>query len=247
MHPVICTLGPVTIYSYGLMVALAFLVCVSLARQHARRVGIDPEVIINACFLGLAFGIAGARFLYVIEHWAQYRNHPWEVLMLQHGGLSFFGGLLAGVAAALVYLRRRKQSLYRIFDLLAPYIALGHAIGRIGCFFNGCCFGKVSVWGVYFPVLESTRIPTQLISSAALIGIYLVLRILQERFKSLPAGTVFYVYLALYAGKRFGIEFLRDDNYPFFAGLTFFQVFSAAAGIFALVQLARRMPRPRSG
>jgi phosphatidylglycerol---prolipoprotein diacylglyceryl transferase len=154
--------------------------------------------------------------------------------MLQHGGLSWFGGLFAGTLGGWYYIRKAHLPLYETLDLLAPFAALGQSIGRIGCFLNGCCYGKVSErFGLYSQVQGLSLIPTQIYSSILLLAIFIILRLLQERKHS--PGRVFASYLILDSIQRFFIEFWRGDHGVLFAGLNAFQIFSIIAlciGIF---------------
>lgn len=239
MHPIICSIGPFTVFSYGLMLALAFLIGASLAQFLAKKRGLDADFIYNVCFIGLLAGIAGARIFYVIEHVDFFRGNLLEIVMLQHGGLSWFGGLSVGSIAALVYSRQKKQALGPLLDCLAPAIVLGHAIGRIGCFLNGCCYGKESVHGILFPNHAKPLIPTQLYSAGILVMICIVLLYLQSRPHR--PGRIFCAYVILYSLKRFFMEFWRGDNYSFFMGLTLFQVMSLAFFISGILWLWRDM------
>ncbi len=243
MHPIVCHIGPITIFSYGLMVALAFLVGTTMAKFLAKKRGLDPEFIYNICFIGLLTGILGARLYYVIEHFDLFRDNLLEIIMLQHGGLSWFGGLTVGFISALVYAKHKKQALAPILDCLAPAIVLGHAIGRVGCFLNGCCFGKESSYGLFFPGHAKPLIPTQLYSAGMLLIICAVLLYLQS--KPHRPGRIFCAYLILYSFQRFMIEFWRGDNYPFFMGLTVFQVTSLVFFIAGLLWLWRDMHAAR--
>lgn len=238
MFPAICTIGPFTIYSYGLMLALAFMVSSSLASARARRAGENGEIIFNFCFLSLIFGIIGARIFYVADNLKFYLKQPLEILMLQHGGLSWYGGFMLGSIGGIWYLRKRKFPIYTALDLIAPYLALAQAIGRIGCLLNGCCYGKESIsFGIYFPVHEATLIPTQIYSSILLLLIFIFLKIKQEGFHL--KGEVFFLYLLLYSIKRFFIEFWRGDNPIVFLGLTLFQIISIFIFIFSVIGLIR--------
>ena len=242
MHPQICKIGPFTVYSYGVMLILAFVAGTFLARQQARKQNINPELISNLTFIAFVAGIAGARILYVLGNLPYYMSNPIEIIMLQHGGLSWFGGLIAGSISAVIYIKKNKQSLYEILDLIVPFLALAHAIGRIGCLLNGCCYGKESAFGIYFKSLNAILIPTQLYSSLALISIFIILRFLQDR----PhwKGQVFYAYLLFYSLARFCIEFFRADNPIIFLGLTVFQLFSIAAFVVGVSGLLiTRKPR----
>lgn len=235
MHPIICKIGPFSVYAYGFMLVTAFFICYMLSRRQAKKNNIDPDIIFNFLFRVFIFGVLGARIFYVIENTGYYFKHPLEIIMLQYGGLSWFGGLILGTITGVRYLRGKKIGVYRIFDLIAPYLALGHALGRVGCLLNGCCFGKISKYGLYFEVHKLTLIPAQIYSTVILLIIFLILRSLQN--KPHPAGRIFFAYLFLYSIKRFFIEFWRADNEIILAGLTLFQFLSIAVFIFSLIKL----------
>lgn len=222
MHPIICQIGPFTIFSYGLAMATAFIVAVFLAGIQARKNNIDPDIIYNITFLSFISGIAGARIFYVLSNIGYFSKNISEIFMLQHGGLSVFGGLILGTSAAIIYLKIRKLSIYLVLDILVPYLALGQAIGRIGCLLNGCCFG-------------STVIPVQIYASLSLLAIFMILCLIQDRPHVL--GKVFYSYLLLYSTKRFFIEFWRIDNPHNLFGLTIFQVLCIPVFIISLAWL----------
>jgi phosphatidylglycerol:prolipoprotein diacylglycerol transferase len=219
------------------MLAIAFTVGISLACSQARGQGLDADAIFNLGFAAIISGIIGARLLYVLLNLGTYLENPLEIIMLQHGGLAWFGGLLLGSAGGWFYIKRKKLPLYSTLDLLAPFVALSQAIGRIGCLLNGCCYGKESPFGLYFPVMDKVLIPTQLISSVSMVVIYIVLRLLQENPHR--RGQVFFLYLALYGAKRFLVEFLRGDTPAILFGLTIFQYFSIALFCFACWRLTR--------
>lgn len=235
MYPEICKLGPFTIYSYGLMLVLAFLVSSTLACIQAKRQNINPETIFNLSFIVFISGVIGARLFYIIENMDYYIKNLLEIFMLQRGGLSWFGGLLLGVFVGILYLKRKKIPVYKILDLVIPFVALGQAIGRIGCLLNGCCFGKESGFGIYFTLHQKILIPTQAYSSLILIFIFVFLRFLQ--YKSHKDGEIFFLYLVLYSIKRFFIEFWRADNTVIFSGLTLFQVLSIIILLLSLIKL----------
>lgn len=236
MHPIICKFGPITVYSYGLSLVLAFGIATFLVSREGRRYGLNPELSFNLSFIILVSGIIGARTLYVLLNLNYYLNNPVEIIMLTRGGLAWFGGLILGSLSCIVYLRYRNLGTYKIFDLIIPYVALAQAIGRIGCFLNGCCFGKASSrFGLYFPVHDAILIPTQLYSSLALLGIYIILRVKQTRDHR--EGEVFYLYLFLYSIWRFFIEFFRGDSKMFIFHLSTFQIFSIALFILSVIML----------
>ncbi|MDD5465878.1 MAG: prolipoprotein diacylglyceryl transferase [Candidatus Omnitrophica bacterium] len=237
MLPEICQIGPFTIYSYGFMLVLAFFAGSYLASLQAKREGLDPDLIFNLCFLVFISGIIGARIFYVLNDFSFYLRNPLQIIMLQHGGLAWFGGAIFGALAAVLFIKKNKLGLLRILDLLAPFIALGQAIGRIGCLLNGCCFGRASKLGIYFKTFDQVLIPTQLYSSLLLLFIFFVLRFMQDR-KHLP-GQVLCAYLFLYSIKRFFIEYFRSDSPRIFHGLTIFQLLSLAMFIISLLVLIK--------
>lgn len=224
MYPVVCKIGLFTVYSYGLMLAVAFLVGSFLASKEAERQGIDSGVIFNLAFIVFISGIIGSRFLYIIQNLSYYLKNPLEMFMLQRGGLSWFGGLFLGIICASLYLKRQRLPIYKTLDLVIPFVALSQAIGRIGCLLNGCCFGL-------------TLIPTQVYSSLILIIIFVILRFLQARAH--PAGEIFFVYLLLYSLKRFFLEFFRQNNEIIFFGLTLFQILSILTFVIGTIGLLR--------
>lgn len=224
MLPEICQIGSFTIYSYGLMLVLAFFTCAYLASRQAKKEGVDPELIFNLCFFVFIFGIIGARIFYVFYDFRFFLRHPLEIIMLQHGGMAWFGGLIFGSGAAVIFIKKNKLGLLRVLDLLVPFVALAQAIGRIGCLLNGCCYGRPSEYGIYFKVHGQALIPTQLYSSLLLLLVFFVLRSIQNRKHQL--GQVLWAYLFLYSTVRFFIEYFRNDSPRIFYGLTLFQVLS---------------------
>jgi phosphatidylglycerol:prolipoprotein diacylglycerol transferase len=224
MYPVICKIGPFSIYSYGFMLVMAFAVSSTLARLQAKKKSINPDIIFNFSFIAFISGIIGARILYIAENLSYYLRNPLEIIMLQQGGLSWFGGLLFGLICGIIYLKKKNLSVYKVLDLISPFVALAGGIGRVGCLLNGCCFGKVSKFGIYFAVHNSILIPTQIYSSLLLIFIFIILRFLQDRPHK--EGKIFFAYLLFYSVKRFFIEFWRADNEAILLGLTLFQIIS---------------------
>lgn len=221
MYPVIVQLGPLTIYSYGLMLAVAVIVCTFLLSRDARGKGINPEMVFDLVFWMVLAGIAGARLFYIILNWEFFRQNLLEMVMIPKGGLSWQGGLIFGGLAGAGFVRRRKLPLREMLDLAAPYIALGQSIGRIGCFLNGCCYGKEVSWGIFFPVHHAHLHPTQLYSALGLFVIFVILK--YSRRVSPFQGSVFLLYLILASAERFGVEFFRGDHQEFFWGLSIYQ------------------------
>jgi len=221
MYPVICQIGPATIYSYGLMLAIAVLVCTYFLSRDAGKQGIASEVIMDLVFWLVLSGLLGSRLIYVLLNFPFYLRHPVEIIMVQSGGLAFQGGLICGGLSFLWFVKKRKLNLKFFLDLIIPYLALGHAIGRIGCFLNGCCYGYKSEVGLYFPVHQDVLIPTQLYASFGLLIIFFILKKYQSISK--VEGSVFVLYLGLASLLRFTIEFYRADHSVKFLGLSIFQ------------------------
>ena len=205
--------------------------------SQAKKQGFDSELLFNFCFLIFILGIVGSRLLYILQNINYYLKAPKEIFMLPHGGLSWFGGLITGIIFGLVYLKRKKLSYLKVFDLIAPFLSLAQAIGRVGCLLNGCCFGKVSRFGLYFKVHQAVLIPTQLYSSLALLFIFIILRRLQERPHK--EGEIFFFYLLLYSTKRFLIEFWRADTEKIILGLSLFQIMSMIIFLFSLIKILK--------
>ena len=191
--------------------------------RNSERQGINPEHAWNFGILVVLFGIVGAKVLYIINDWSIYSAHPREIFSistLQAGGV-FSGGLIGAFAAAAWYIRKHHMPALATCDAFAPGLAIGHAIGRVGCFAAGCCYGKPThhFWGVTFtnplanywtgtPLNQSLE-PTQLLESAAELAIFFTLMWMFKRKKF--DGQVFGAYLFLYGVARFFLEFLRDD------------------------------------
>jgi len=235
MHPEICRIGPLVIYSYGFALVVAFFVVTTLASIEAKRRGTNPDIIYNLIFIAFITGVIGARILYVFQNLNYYIKSPLEIVMLQRGGLSWFGGLFLGITSSIIYLKIKKLEIYKVADIVVPYLALGQAIGRFGCFFNGCCYGRESVYGIYFPVHDKILIPTQLYSALISLIIFIILRwILDNPHRQ---GQILFTYLLLYSIKRFFIEFFRADNPQILFSLTLFQIMSIAVFMLAAIKL----------
>ena len=213
MYPILFKFGFIQIYSYGLMVALAFWVCAFLLSKQTRLLGVEKDFFWNMSGWLLLGGILGGRLLYIIFNLNYFWENPREILSLWQGGLIWYGALAGGALSGIIYLKLKKVKVIKALDLIMPFAALGQAIGRIGCFLNGCCFGS--------PALS---IPVQLISSFNLTAIFITLRLLQE--KKHKEGDVLVIYLLLSSFERFMLEFLRNDSARPYAGLTIFQVIS---------------------
>ncbi len=255
MHPIFFQLGPVTVYSYGVMLVVGFLTTTWLASRASRRLppplrAITDEQVVDFTCLSLMGGILGARLLYVILQWEFFAKSPWEIPALWHGGLVWYGGFLGGLGSGWLYVRAKRLVFLRVMDQFIPYLALGHAIGRLGCFLNGCCYGRpTTAWcGVLFPGQETKVLPTQLFEAAGLLVLYFILRQLQQPVRLQQPGRLFGWYLVGYGALRFLLEFFRGDQTLWWAGLTLQQVISLGMFVGGLVLWCRRsVPASSSG
>ncbi len=230
MYPLIGHWGPFTLYSFGLMLAVAVIVSSVLLSRDAKAFGISQEIIFDFVFWVILGGIFGARIFFIILNFSDFAANPREIIMITNGGLAWQGGLILGGLSGLFFVRRKKLPLSLMLDLCAPYLALGQAIGRIGCFLNGCCYGKHASWGIYFPVHQSRLQPTQLYDTVMLGMIFFFLKALQK--KSLIGGQVFAAYLMLASLERFINEFFRADHVNTVVGLSIFQIVSVGVFFF---------------
>ena len=246
MHPILLQFGLFTISSYGAAMATAFLLSVwLLARESGGRlkglVPMSPDQVSDWATWTIVGGILGGRVLYVILEWPYYAANPLEILAVWKGGLVWYGGFFGGLITGGSYLRRHKISFLRSMDQVIPFGALGHAIGRIGCFLNGCCFGKPTTawWGVQFPEYPHPVIPTQLLESGGLFFLFLWLRSEQRADVLRAPGALFGRYLVAYGLLRWTIETWRDMQPIVWGGITVSQAISVIIGAVGVVLLIR--------
>jgi phosphatidylglycerol:prolipoprotein diacylglycerol transferase len=193
------------------MVALGFLSGILLSAFIAKKEEFPPEKIIDLSIYVLISAIVGARTFYVIQFWHQFKHNPIEIISVQHGGLVFFGGLIAALLIIFLYTKIQKINLWKLFDIITPGTMLGYAIGRIGCFLNGCCFGfeaKVP-WALHYPYLSGLHHPTQLYASAAMFIGFLIILYIRKYHRKFP-GQIFFSGILLYSIYRFTNEFFRE-------------------------------------
>ena len=245
MYPVLLRIGSFPIYAYGFLMALALAAGVTLFLYQGRKSGLREETLLGFSFWVIISGVVGARVFYVAGELSWFLRHPGEILFLWQGGLTFHGGLFFAVIGALCYTYRHRLSFWRIANIAAPSIALGMSIGRMGCFLNGCCYGKPWKLGLIFPVTSPAGrafphrpiIPSQLISSVDLLAIFFVLSLLRRQDRW--TGHLFPFFLLFYSAHRFGIEFLRADHLPIYLHLTPAQLASIFVAILALIMLRK--------
>ncbi len=230
MNPVCFTLFGRPIYWYGILAAAAFIAGVThlnlLAKKEGRPAGFGSEI---GFWLMLA-GIAGARVAYVLANLRLYTTHPLDVVRVDQGGLVFYGGLIGAALALLVIARVRREPFLKLTDFTLTALPLSHAIGRVGCFLNGCCYGRPwdGPWSVY--VEGARRHPTQLYETAVNLALYGILLALYRRRR--VDGRISALYAMAYAAGRFLLEFVRGDERLKWLGLNVAQITSA--GLFLL-------------
>ncbi len=223
MKPILFSIGSINIYTYGFCIACAFWASIFLARKQAVRDNISPDLVLDLAFILLIFGLIGARLGYVFLHWHKFANNLVDILKVYEGGLVFSTGFLLSFFSAYIYIKFKNQDFLHIADSMIAYVAFGQSIGRIGCFFNGCCYGipTASFWGMKFPHLSSKVYPTQLFSSIALVFIFIILRLLKS--KKVFKGEILLFYILLYSSFRFLLDYIRADSIYAFGPFTFFQ------------------------
>mgnify|MGYP001609334928 CR=1 FL=1 len=216
MHPTLFKIGFLEIHTYGVFVALGFFVGFKMLLFYGKKSSFSPALIETLTFWVFIFSLIGARLFYVLISWQEFASNPLDIFKIWQGGLVFWGGFLAGALTVIIFSIKNKMPLWKLADVFAPALAIGHALGRIGCFFAGCCYGKNtdSFLGVVFPenCLAPTGIkliPTQILSSILLFILFLILVIFWKRKKF--NGQIFLIYTVFFSVGRFFMEFLRGD------------------------------------
>jgi phosphatidylglycerol:prolipoprotein diacylglycerol transferase len=223
MCPILFTIplfGGIKLHTYGLLVALGFLVGITWVNYEAKRVGEPPEKLMDLCFYIVLAAIIGSRIFYVFTDLDHFLSHPLDFFKIWEGGLVFYGGLIGAVVVSVWYMRKNHLKFWRVADIFAPGAALGHVLGRLGCFSAGCCYGKpVSEgfpWGVTFPSNPESLAPagisiypTQLMEAGAEFAIFWILFFFRK--KKQFDGQVLLLYLILYSIVRSILEIYRGD------------------------------------
>jgi len=227
MHPIIAKIGPFTIYSYGIMVAIAFLFGIFIARREAVRKNIKPDLVYDLGFYLLIGSIIGARIYYILFFGLKdFLAEPASIFKVWQGGLAIHGGIFGGIITGIIFSNARKISFWALADLIAPSIILGQAIGRIGCYLNGCCYGI-------------NNQPTQIYELILdFIGFLLLWGLRKKiRFK----GGLFLLYLMTYSVIRIIVSQFRADNlYLWNTGITLAGLSSLIIFIIAMALFIRK-------
>ena len=235
MHPVAFDIGGVTVHWYGIMLAAGFMAGMWTAGRRGVKIGLNAEDISNLMLWMFIGGIAGAKLLFVVNHWNDQQSI--KELFLQRSGMVFHGAMIGTFIAVFLFTKKTKMPLWPTFDTLAPSFALGHVFGRIGCFMTGCCYGQKCdlPWAVQFPENHGTHPdhihPTQIYESLLNLALYGILAWIFRNRKF--NGQVIACYLIGYAILRFGVEFLRADG----RGHLWFGTLTSGQGI-SLILLA---------
>ena len=257
MYPILFEIGGWPIYSYGLLLALAYLLGLQMAVVRARRRGVDAAKVMDLGIYLIIAALIGAKLMLVFVDFDYFRNQPRELLSLVRAGGVFYGGLIAAILVALWLVRRYKLDTWTTADLMAPGIALGHIVGRLGCLLAGCCYGRPTdqPWGITFThpaaaanvgtPLGVPLHPTQLYDAGAEL-IILVALLLSERRGRAFAGRTFWLYMLLYAISRFIVEIYRGDERGMVAGMSTSQFVSLLIVPVSVVMLLRLKGRSRA-
>lgn len=259
MFPKLIQFGDLYLPSYGVMVALAFLAGLLVTTKLARLVKLNEETITNLVIYCALAGLAGAKLFMILFDWQDYLANPAQLISLstlQAAGV-YQGGFLLALGFAIWYMRKHALPMLLTMDVFSPGLALGHAVGRIGCFLAGCCYGTHCdlPWAVHFHDVEAYKLtsvplevplhPTQIYES---IFNFALFAMLWRFFRRAPAhGSVFAVYLVLYSTFRFCVEFVRHHDQALTAGLSntqWISLVTLAAGIWLWLRVAG--PRSRT-
>lgn len=249
MHNELFTIGPITVYGYGLMIAIGILAAYWNTERLAKKAGLNPEPVFDILLIGVGFGIIGAKLLFYITILDQLIANPSLIKTYITEGYVVYGGLILGIIAAFLYSRKKNLSFSHYLDCAAPSIALAQGFGRIGCFLAGCCYGapmdspiSITFTNSAYAPNHIPLFPSQLVSSAFDFVHFFVLCALFKRNRQ--PGKIGAFYLVFYSIGRFIIEFFRGDlergNVGTLSTSQFISVFVAIVGISLLFILSRR-------
>lgn len=245
MFPTLFKLGSITIHTYGLMLAIGFFVALQYILVKSEQRNFPQSRIFDLVLYTSIAGLIGARLTYIATNWGFYSGRVLDVFKIWEGGMVFYGGFIAGIITAALYLKaHRELPFWKVSDVLAPAIALGHFFGRIGCLSAGCCYGKPCdlPWAVTFTASESlgplniALHPTQAYEAFGNLSIFFILVALDMRNRI--SGKIFGMYLVFYAILRFIVEFLRgDDRGAYLLGFSQSQIFSLIIFVVGIIIL----------
>jgi phosphatidylglycerol:prolipoprotein diacylglycerol transferase len=249
VYPELFSVGPITIYSYGVLLAASYLLGLWLAMRRAKRWGIDANRVLDLGIYIIIAALIGAKLLLLIVDFDQFSNSAADLMSLARSGGVFYGGLILAVIVAFWYIARHRLPFWTTCDVFAPGIALGHVTGRLGCLAAGCCYGRPTdvPWAITFTnPLAAANVgtplgiplhPTQVYEAGAEL-IILVLLLATERRGPTFAGRTFWAYMFLYALSRFVVEIYRGDPRGELLGFSTSQVISLVLAPLSLAMLA---------
>lgn len=257
MHPTLLEIplgfATIPIHTYGLMIAIGFLLAIYTVRKLAVRNQINPDLVSDLSFWLLVYGFIGARALFVFTRLEDYLSNPIEIFKVWEGGLVFFGGLISATIYAFFFFKRHRLAVWKMIDVLSPGVVLAHAFGRLGCLGAGCCYGRPTggTWGIKFhselvdlPLRGIPLHPVQLYESSALFILFGGMMYLSRhrRFE----GQVGLTYFMIYPIIRSIVELFRGDVIRGFViedVLSTSQFISILVFSAAMVVLIRRLKR----
>ena len=257
MYPELLSIGPITVYTYGVLLAASYLLGLRLAMSRARARGLDANRVLDLGIYIIIAALVGAKLLLLIVDFDQFRRSPAELWTLARSGGVFYGGLILAVVVAFWYIWKHRLPFWTTCDVFAPGIALGHVTGRLGCLAAGCCYGRPAdvAWAITFTnPLAASNVgtplgiplhPTQIYEAAAELLI-LVFLLTTERKGRYFAGRTFWSYMFLYALSRYVIEIYRGDPrgmvFDLFSTSQFISIVLAPLSIAMLIWLSRARP-----
>jgi phosphatidylglycerol---prolipoprotein diacylglyceryl transferase len=258
VYPELFSVGPITLYTYGVLLAASYLLGLWLAMRRAKAWGLDANRVLDLGIYIIIAALIGAKLLLLVIDFDQFRRTPQELLSLARSGGVFYGGLIGATLVAFWYIKRNNLPLWTTCDMFAPGIALGHVIGRLGCLMAGCCYGLPTnvPWAITFTdpfaaanvgtPLNQPLHPTQIYEAGAELLILVFLLATERKGRRFP-GRTFWGYMFLYAVSRFIIEFYRGDERGLVMGLStsqFISVLLAPVSLIMLLVLRNRATAP---
>ena len=249
MHNELFSIGPITIYGYGLMIAFGIIAAYLNTERFAKKINLDPEPVFNILLIGVGCGLLGAKLLFYITILDEIISNPKLIITNLTEGFVVYGGIIFGILAAFLYCKKKNLSFLRYLDCAAPSIALAQGFGRIGCFLAGCCYGmpmdspiSITFTNSAYAPNNIPLFPSQLVSSAFDFVHFFILSTLFKSNKQ--PGKIGAFYLVFYSIGRFIIEFFRGDlergNVGTLSTSQFISVFVAIVGIAMVVLLSKK-------
>lgn len=244
MHPILLATPWFNVYTYGLLIAAGYTLGTMWILKEAQKDGLNVEAIFDMMIMTLVVGICGSRLLFILEYTPDKLTFS-DFFSFEQGGLTFYGAVISGTLFDLLFLRYKRIPFWRAMDTVGFGLPLGIAVARLGCFFNGCCYGIACSypWGCQFPAAGAgTFHPTQIYESISAVIIFAILQLTRRWRRNY--GEVFLGCMALYGFFRFFIEFYRAENPVVLAGLKLSQILGLLA-ILAAVTIRKVIDRGR--